>query len=112
MAFKGANITYRDYMFGLDRFTVFVDKDPLNPNLKSTSDPSNLNVTQSRLRFSENNLCNFVTRNNYAIFSNRIHLQCLKPLTGRYLYIQADGRNNRWNKLFNAVFCEVQVYEV
>ena len=67
---------------------------------------------RNNVRLNEYNLCNFVTRNNYAIFSPRIHLQCLKPLQGRYLYIQADGRNNRWSKLFSAIMCEVQVYEL
>jgi hypothetical protein len=99
-------------MFGLEKFSVFVNKELLETGSKVTPNASNLNITHSKLRFNENNLCNFVTRNNYAIFSSRIHLQCLRPLFGRYLYIQADGRNNRWNKLFNAVFCELQVYEV
>jgi hypothetical protein len=60
----------------------------------------------------EENECNFVTRNNYALFTSSIHLECNKPLVGRYIYIQMNGRNNRWSRLFSAVFCEIQAYEV
>lgn len=142
---QDSNFPYRDYMYGLDRFSVFVDKRPLNSqfsaggvvadtalNLKNqtvmnailstnqTSANSNgivntisiQHFTNYKLKLNENNLCNFVTRNNYAIFTPSIHLQCIKPLTGRYIYIQADGRSNRWSRLFNAVFCEIQAYEV
>ena len=63
-------------------------------------------------KLNEANMCNFVTRNNYALFTTQIHLECKKPLAGRYIYIQADGRNNRWSRLFSAVFCEIQAYEI
>ena len=132
---QDSNFAYRDYMYGLDRFSVFVDKRsfgnqysniqlPSNNNLTAVNssiiNPSGINslsitqnfITGQKLRLNENNLCNFVTRNNYAIFSTQIHLQCNKPLTGRYIFIQADGRSNRWSRLFSAVLCEVQVYEV
>jgi len=155
-------------MYGLDRFSVFVDKRPLttqyaaaavvassdngvlktlnnknqtgtsqlnthllnNHGLNGTSANSNgiinsislqhaynnnnnNNINNNlKLKLNENNLCNFVTRNNYALFTTTIHLQCTKPLTGRYLYIQADGRSNRWSRLFSAVFCEIQAYEL
>lgn len=130
-------------MYGLDRFSVFVDKRPLNNqfqngvenplslknqttittllNANDTSASSNgiINTislqhafANYKLKLNENNLCNFVTRNNYAIFTTTIHLQCTKPLTGRYIYIQADGRSNRWSRLFSAVFCELQAYEL
>jgi hypothetical protein len=108
-------------MFGLDRFSVFVDKRPLNTNIiantnnqllsNSTIINSVLPNLQNKIRLNEYNLCNFVTRNNYAIFQTQIHLQCTKPLQGKFLYIQADGRTNRWSKLFSAVLCEVEVYE-
>jgi len=140
---QDSNFPYRDYMYGLDRFSVFVDKRPLTTqfatdavvNLKNqTTSPFNAilhaNGTSAssngiinsislqhaynnlKLKLNENNLCNFVTRNNYALFTTTIHLQCTKPLTGRYLYIQADGRSNRWSRLFSAVFCEIQAYEL
>lgn len=179
---QDSNFAYRDYMYGLDRYSVFVDRKPMNLNYQTTSlidadksssssnrttivldnsnnngssgsssvitiinneivgddataddshyamskqykltnansirkrnSNANNNQANSRLlKLNEYNLCNFVTRNNYAIFTPQIHLQCLKPLTGRYIYIQADGRSNRWSRLFSAVLCEVQVYE-
>ena len=159
---QDSNFAYRDYMYGLDRFSVFVDRRPLGnyPMAPSTQNqmisygsqhsndtltiltndidntnathyegaslrktkslsngisvgqPGTINAASSKLRLNEHNLCNFVTRSNYAIFSPTIHLQCIKPMTGRYLYIQADGRSNRWSRLFSAVLCEVQVYEL
>lgn len=140
---QDSNFAYRDYMYGLERLSVFVDKRPFNTHhvssignnialfnqdskniSESTGNTSNslnnmkLNnqftsgVTGPKLKLNEHNLCNFVTRNNYALFSSHIHLQCTKPLTGRYIYIQADGRSNRWTRLFSAVLCEVQVYEL
>ena len=162
---QDSNFAYRDYMYGLDRFSVFVDRRPLGnypiapsaqnqiisygnqnsndsivnilsndiessnttqydggvPSSRKTKSlangisvgqPASLNAAGSKLRLNEHNLCNFVTRSNYAIFSPQIHLQCIKPITGRYLYIQADGRSNRWSRLFSAVLCEVQVYEL
>jgi len=143
-------------MYGLDRFSVFVDKRPLNFNIiepvKATNDTqksfdslkqakfkkranilssinsiSNLgtgisdntenlssdtvSISSLKVKLSESNLCSFVTRINYAIFAPEIHMQCNKPLFGRYIYIQADGRSNRWSRLFSAVLCEIQVYE-
>ena len=136
---QDSNFAYRDYMYGLDRFSVFVDRRPLTTQQLTTTTANNeedlqdgnKNVTQpelrnkikranslsntnqeAKLRLNEYNLCNFVTRVNYAIFAPQIHLQCNKPLVGRYIYIQADGRSNRWSRLFSAVLCEVQVYEL
>jgi hypothetical protein len=182
---QDSNFAYRDYMYGLDRFSVFVDKRKLNNNnnnqqpleieeddneedneedkeidqfsnekyslvnqnssiitnslrrrrqgyrrmyrqrflrnsINSTATPSGQRSNQlntayradaTRLRLNEYNLCNFVTRMNYALFQPEIHLQCKKPIIGRYIYIQADGRSNRWNRLFSAVLCEIKVYE-
>lgn len=118
---QDSNFAYRDYMFGLERFSVFVDRKPV-VNVRTRSS-ANLVVNSTELsepkyhisqkiHLNSNNLCNFVTRNNYAIFAPQIHLQCLKPLTGRYVYIQADGRSNRWSRIFSAVICEVLVYEL
>jgi hypothetical protein len=145
---QDTNFAYRDYMYGLDRLSVFVDKRPYNNqhlnhiNSQSAShliaeDLSSNNastimamngsivvresqyamnlgtsVNMPRVKLNEQNMCNFVTRNNYAVFTPSIHLQCSKPLTGRYVYVQADGRSNRWSRLFSAVVCEAQVYEL
>ncbi len=130
---QDANFAYRDYMYGLERFSVFVDKRQVNFHSNSIGNNAilynqnassvqngtlaspkytiNMSASHQKARLNEYNLCNYVTRNNYAIFSSHIHLQCNKELTGRYVYIQADGRNNRWSRLFSAVLCEVQVYE-
>ena len=158
---KDSTFSYRDYMYGLDKFLVFVDKRPLyaahssdykniskrffnednntdnndeetindndNDETKSSVDSTIVVRNMAKIRggsnggaaigptrpkFSEQTLCNFVTRNNYAIFSPSIHLQCSQPLTGRYVFIQALGRNNRWKRIFDAVICEIQVYEI
>jgi len=69
-------------------------------------------IRKESKQLDETNLCNFVTRNNYALFTSSIHLECNKPLVGRFIYIQTEGRNNRWSRLFSAVFCEIQAYEV
>lgn len=140
---------YRDYMYGLDKLSAYVDKRPVNinsdnhaeplspqtkfkpyPYSNSTSYDSNLNriintisikhkYKNKRLssikrlaNLNKQNQCNFVTRNNYALFTSSVHLECQRPLVGRYIYIQVDGRNNRWSRLFSAVFCEIQAYEV
>ncbi len=139
-------------MYGLDRFSVFVDKKPIAFTQIDSTDKNRNDTTKrfenfkqeklrkranilssgvksaekietgteidtpsgdisSKLKLNEYNLCNFVTRINYAIFAPEIHLQCNRPLVGRYIYIQADGRSNRWSRLFSAVLCEIQVYE-
>lgn len=147
---KGVNFPYRDYMYGLDKLSVFIEKDLVNIKyaprerispvaaLNNSTIPKNTeNVPGTELNkiintisinhrsgkhqrrsktsltsFDETSMCNFVTRNNYALFTSSIHLECSKPLVGRYIYIQMDGRNNRWSRLFSAVFCEIQAYEV
>lgn len=85
---------YRDYLANLDRYNVYVDQRP------------------RRYRFKNANLCSFITRTDHALTSSsRLHFQCQRPLRGRFVYIEADGVTDRWNKLFTAVLCEVFVYE-
>ena len=85
---------YRDYLANLDRYSVYVDQRP------------------RRYRFKNGNLCSFVTRTDQALTSSsRLHFQCQRTLSGRFVYIEADGATDRWNKLFTAVLCEVFVYE-
>lgn len=85
---------YRDYLANLDRYNVYVDRRP------------------RRYRFKNANLCSFITRTDQALTSSsRLHFQCERPLHGRFVYIEADGITDRWNKLFTAVLCEVFVYE-
>ncbi|CAF3828649.1 unnamed protein product [Adineta steineri] len=85
---------YRDYLANLDRYNVYVDQRP------------------RRYRFKNANLCSFITRTDQALTSSsRLHFQCQRALRGRFVYIEADGITDRWNKLFTAVLCEVFVYE-
>lgn len=152
-----SNTSYRDYMYGLDKYLIFVDKRPmnfattqgdlqniskriiddesgldklilrnmrtnrgsqnsyfLNNNNNNIFNPSSINNNNNnnKPRFNENNLCNYVSRTNYALFAPQIHLPCSQPLTGRYVFVQAVGRSHRRKRLFDAVLCEIQVYEV
>ena len=82
--------TQRDYTHNLDKLVVYVD---------------------SRESFNQTSKCGFVTRHNNALFKHRLHIQCSRPLRGRYVYIEASGVNDRWSRLYSAVLCEVIVYE-
>lgn len=54
--------------------------------------------------------CDYVSRDNRALFRPRLHVPCSRQLKGRYVYIKAYGVPNRWRKLFTAILCEVMVY--
>ena len=85
---------YRDYLKNLDRYSIYVDHYP------------------RRYRFKDSKLCSSITRTSQTLTSSfRLHFQCQHPLYGRFVYIQAHGGYNHWNKLFTAVLCEVFVYE-
>lgn len=85
---------YRDYLLNLNQLNIYVDHYP------------------RRYRFKGANLCASIKRTDETLSSSsRLHFQCQRPLHGRFVYIEADGVNNRWNKLFTAVLCEVFVYE-
>jgi len=85
--------SYRDYMYNLDKLVVYVD---------SKGGKSQVDVAD--------NMCGFISRLNDALFLPQLHIQCVKPLKGRYVYIEAWGVPNRWSRLFSAVLCEVMVY--
>jgi len=85
--------TYRDYMYNLDKLAVYVD-----------SKGGREQIDQPK------NLCGFISRLNDALFRSKLHIQCMKPMEGRYVYIEAWGVTNRWSRLFSAVLCEVMVY--
>jgi len=89
-----ARTTYRDYVTNLDKLAVYVDN-------KGGKEPYD----------EQANMCGFVSRLNDALFKPRLHLQCVRPLSGRYVYIEAWGVPNRWSRLFSVVLCEVMVYE-
>lgn len=84
----------QDYMHNLERLTVYAD-----------SKGGREQVDQA------DNVCGSITRLNDALFKPRLHVACSKPMTGRYVYVEAWGVANRWSRLFGAVLCEVMVYE-
>ncbi|CAF0912710.1 unnamed protein product [Rotaria sp. Silwood1] len=62
-------------------------------------------------------LCSLVTRKNYGILSQRIHLQCQTPIMGRFIHIQLLGMRTITNRTqtrfslpFKAHFCEIYAY--
>jgi len=89
--------TYREYMYNLDKLTIYVD----NKGGKE----------QTVADLAKDNVCGFISRVNDAIFQPQLHIQCSAPLKGRYVYIEASGVATRWTRLFSAILCEVMVYE-
>ncbi|XP_068225781.1 lactadherin-like isoform X2 [Palaemon carinicauda] len=85
---------YRDYVFGLDRLTVYVENN------------ARLDAPNSQ----DHKKCASVTRLNNALFRERVHIECPQPIEGRYVYIKAGGVANRWHRVFSLVLCEVQIY--
>ena len=61
-------------------------------------------------QYAPDNMCGYVSSLNDAIFRPRLHVPCIRSLSGRYLSIEAWGKSHTFNKLFSATFCEVQVY--
>jgi len=86
--------TASDYTQNLDRLTVYVDSE-------AGAEP--LDVPDK--------LCGFVSRLNGALFQPRLYVQCVRPLTGRHVYVEASGVSQRRTRLFSAVLCEVLVYQ-
>lgn len=82
------------YFTNVDRYNIYIDHHPRRHRLQSS------------------NLCSSLTRiDQLLISSTRLHFPCQRPMHGRYVYLEAVGRNYRWKKLFTAVLCEVFVYE-
>ena len=86
--------SYREYIHNLDKLAVYVDS-------KGGQEQIDQQVK----------MCGFVSRLNDAVFKPRLHVQCLRPLEGRYVYIEAWGVPSRWTRLFSVVLCEVMVYQ-
>ncbi len=86
--------TYGEYIHNLDRLTVYVDS---KAGLEPIDAPGKL--------------CGFVSRLNGALFRPRLYVQCVRPIYGRHVYIEASGVAQRRTRLFSAVLCEVMVYE-
>jgi len=56
-------------------------------------------------------MCGFVSRLNGALMKPRLYVQCVKPLDGRYVFVEASGVPQRRTRLFSAVLCEVLIYQ-
>ena len=85
---------YRDYVLNLDKLSVYVSNKQHQVSVDARS----------------GNKCDYVSRENGALFRPRLHVACPRQLRGRYVYIKAYGVPNRWRKLFTAILCEVMVY--
>nr|XP_027227295.1 uncharacterized protein LOC113819256 [Penaeus vannamei] len=86
---------YRDYVFGLDRLTVYVE------NQARIDSPNS----------QDHKKCASVTRLNNALFRERVHMECPQPMKGRYIFTSKGwGVANRWHRVFSLVLCEVMVY--
>lgn len=83
---------YRDYVYKLDKLTVYVED---RPRLESI-------ITGSK--------CGSVSRMNGAVFRKKILIDCPANMNGRYVYVKATGVPNRWSRLYSAVLCEVLIY--
>ena len=55
-------------------------------------------------------LCGFISKLNNAILRPRLLVQCMKPLTGRYVHVEAVGLSNRWSRHFSAILCDIIIY--
>jgi hypothetical protein len=96
--------SYRDYVYNLDRLTVYVaNRSRLEAfQLEAANNGSETDASAAK--------CGTITRANSALFQPRIHFECPRKLTGRYVYIKAVSVANRWSHLYSAVLCEVLVY--
>jgi len=88
--------TTPSYTQNLDRLTVYVDN-------KAAAGSQPLDMPGK--------LCGFVSRLNGAVFRPRVYVQCVRPRTGRHVYVEASGVTQRRTTLFSAVLCEVLVYQ-
>ena len=85
---------YTDYVYNLDRLSVYVSDKPKLDFAALSTRPK----------------CGMITRQNTALFNPRLHFDCPEPIKGRYVYVKATGVPNRWRKLFTVVLCEVMAY--
>ena len=92
--FTDQSTQYRDYVLNLDKLSVYVSNKQhvLNADAAVSSK------------------CDYITRDNNALFRPRLHVSCPQQRKARYVYIKAYGVPNRWRKLFTAILCEVMVY--
>ncbi|KAK3101914.1 hypothetical protein FSP39_007317 [Pinctada imbricata] len=84
----------KEYLNNLDRLVIYVDDRSKQDDSSSVS----------------GNMCGYVSKISGALFSHKIHVQCVRPQKGRYVLIEAWGSHHSWSRLFSAVLCEVMVY--
>ena len=86
----------KTYLLNLDKISVYV--------LRRATRHSRA------LRANKRAFCADVTKYNHALLKPRLHFQCGRSLKGRYVYVEAQGVNEK-EKKFGAILCEVMVYE-
>ncbi|PSN38913.1 hypothetical protein C0J52_16372 [Blattella germanica] len=97
--------SYRDYVYNLDRLTIYVANKPRLEAFQLGA--TNINGSETETTAVK---CATITRANNALFQSRIHFECPGKIVGRYVYIKAVSVANRWTRLYSAVLCEVLVY--
>ena len=90
--------SFREYMNNLDQLVVYVDD-----KVQKKEDDHDES-------YASGNMCNYINSLNNALFAPKLVMQCVRTHVGRYLLIEAWGRNVGWSRLFGAVLCEVQVF--
>jgi len=81
-------------MYNLDKLAVYAD-----------------NSAGGKRALRQSSMCGYISRLNDALFKPRLHIQCRRPLSARYVYVAAHGVDNRLTRLFSAVLCEVMIYQ-
>ena len=84
-------------MSNLDQLVIYVD-DKLH------------NKDEQDVSYASGNMCTYINSLNNALSQPKIVLQCARTHSGRYLLIEAWGKNSGWSRLFGAVLCEVEVF--
>ena len=90
--------SFREYMKNLDQLVVYVDD-----KIQKKDDEHDES-------YASGNMCNYISSKNNALFNKKLVLQCVRSHQGRYVLIEAWGRQIGWSRLFGAVLCEVQVF--
>ncbi|RUS74395.1 hypothetical protein EGW08_017850 [Elysia chlorotica] len=92
------NNSFREYMRNLDQLVVYVDD-----KIQKKGDEHDES-------YASGNMCNYISSRNKALFQKKLVLQCVQTYRGRYVLIEAWGRQIGYSRLFSAVLCEVQVF--
>ncbi|XP_012937328.1 lactadherin, partial [Aplysia californica] len=83
--------SFREYMKNLDQLVVYVDD-----KIQKKDDEHDES-------YASGNMCNYISSLNNALFSKKLVLQCVRSHVGRYVLIEAWGRQIGWSRLFGAV---------